>query len=68
MVGNDSRRDFPAPDCGLQTAYIGAMRPVRATWSGSIEDFADSFDEIEERFYERQERDLVDIVQDVDRR
>ena len=65
MVGNDPRRDFPAPDIGLQTAYVGNGNPVRATWSGSMADFAASFDKIEERFYERQERDLLDIVQDV---
>ena len=67
MVGNDPRRDFPAPDIGLQTAYVGNGSPVRATWTGSMADFAASFDEIEERFYERQERDLLDIVQDVRR-
>lgn len=65
MVGNDPKRDFPTPDCGIQTAYVGAGRPVRATWSGSMADFAASFDEIEERFYDRQERALTDIVQDV---
>lgn len=65
MVGNDPRRDFPSPDCGLQTAYVGKGSPVRATWSGDMADFAASFDEIEERFYERQNRELIDIVQDV---
>lgn len=67
MVGNDPKRDFPIPDCGIQTAYVGTGRPVRATWSGSMADFASSFNEIEERFYERQERELSDIVQDVTR-
>lgn len=67
MVGNDARRDFPAPDIGLQTAFVGNGHPVRATWSGSMADFAASFSEIEERFHERQERDLLDIVQDVSR-
>lgn len=67
MVGNDPRRDFASPDIGLQTAYVGNGSPVRATWSGSMADFAASFDAIEERFYERQERDLLDIVQDVHR-
>ena len=67
MVGNDPRRDFPQPDIGLQTAYVGGGAPVRATWCGSMADFAARFDEIEERFYERQERNLLDIVQDVRR-
>lgn len=65
MVGNDPKRDFPSPDFGLQTAYVGRGTPVRATWAGSMADFAASFDEIEERFYERQDRELIDIVQDV---
>ena len=30
-----------------------------------MKDFAASFNQIEERFYERQERELLDIVQDV---
>lgn len=64
MVGNDPKRDFCSPDIGLQTAFVGRGNPVRATWSGSMADFAASFNEIEERFYERQERDLLDIVQD----
>lgn len=65
MVGNDAKRDFPTPDCGIQTAYVGPGRPVRATWSGPMADFARSFDEICERFHEREERRLLDIVQDV---
>ena len=65
MVGNDAKRDFPTPDCGIQTVFVGNGRPVRATWCGSMKDFAASFDQIEERFYERQERELLDIVQDV---
>ncbi|WP_278563683.1 HAD family hydrolase [Collinsella tanakaei] len=56
MVGNDPRRDFPSPDCGIQTAYVGNGTPVRATWAGSMAKFADSFNEIEERFYERREQ------------
>ena len=54
MVGNDPKRDFASPDIGLQTAYVGNGSPARATWSGSMADFAARFDEIEERFYERQ--------------
>ena len=57
MVGNDPKRDFPEPDCGIQTAYVGAGKaPERALWSGSMEDFAQAFPQIEERLYERQER------------
>ena len=56
MVGNDPKRDFPSPDLGLQTAYVGAGTPERACWCGSMADFAKSFDEIEERFYERQDQ------------
>ena len=55
MVGNDPKRDFPAPACGIQTAYVGNGVQERATWSGSMADFAASFNEIEERFYRRQE-------------
>lgn len=66
MVGNDAKRDFPSPDCGIQTAYVGGRRrPVRATWAGSMEEFAAHFDEVEELFYEHEQRRLVDIVQDV---
>ena len=65
MVGNDPKRDFPDAEIGLQTAYVGNGSPARATWSGSMADFAASFDEIEQRFYERQERDLPDTGQDV---
>lgn len=64
MVGNDPKRDFPTPDIGLQTAYVGGGRPVRATWNGSMRDFAASFDEIEERFRERARRDPRGIAQD----
>ncbi len=54
MVGNDPKRDFPSPDCGIQTAYVGSGTHARATWSGSMADFAGSFDEIVERFHARQ--------------
>lgn len=36
MVGNDIKRDFPKPDCGLRTAYVGHARPSRAVWRGSL--------------------------------
>ncbi len=44
MVGNDSRRDFARPDCGLRTIYVGhatssggltARRPTSVTWPRS---------------------------------
>lgn len=57
MVGNDPKRDIPFPDCGIQTAYVGRGTPPRATWCGSMEDFARSFDKVEERFYARAERE-----------
>ena len=57
MVGNDRNRDFPTPDIGLQTAYVGHGDPARATWCGSMAEFARSFNEIEENFYIRQELD-----------
>ena len=51
MVGNDPKRDFPTPDCGIATAYVGGGRaPSRALWSGSMEDFARDLDEVVERF------------------
>ena len=55
MVGNDPRRDFPTPDCGVQTAFVGKGKPARATWSGSMADFGLHFDEVVERFEERSE-------------
>lgn len=67
MVGNDPKRDFPSPDIGLQTAYVGRGKPVRATWCGSMAEFAANLDAIEELFYERAERRLLDLVQDTSR-
>lgn len=55
MVGNDPKRDFALPDIGLQTAYVGSGNPDRALWCGSMADFARSFSEIEELFYQKQE-------------
>lgn len=54
MVGNDPKRDLPDPSFGLQTAYVGMGAPKRALWCGSMVDFAAHFDEIEERFCERE--------------
>ena len=40
MVGNDIKRDFARPDCGLRTAYVGHARPKGAVWRGSVADLA----------------------------
>ena len=50
MVGNDPKRDFPTPGCGIQTAYVGRGKPERALWCGSMAQFAIEFDRIEELF------------------
>lgn len=50
MVGNDPKRDFPSPDIGLRTAYVGNGTQPDALWNGSMADFATSLHLIEERF------------------
>ncbi len=50
MVGNDLKRDFPTPDCGLRTAYVGEGVDNRAIWSGDMRDFAAALDGIIECF------------------
>lgn len=50
MVGNDPKRDFPSPAIGLKTAYVGNGRQPNALWAGSMADFAEGFDAIEESF------------------
>ncbi|MBE6469190.1 MAG: HAD family hydrolase [Coriobacteriaceae bacterium] len=50
MVGNDPKRDFPEPDCGLKTAYVGDGAPARAMWAGTMERFGERFDEVVEAF------------------
>lgn len=40
MVGNDSKRDFARPACGLRTAYVGHAHPQKAVWSGTLAEFA----------------------------
>lgn len=40
MVGNDPRRDFPSPDCGLRTIYVGRGKPDRAIWCGRMAELA----------------------------
>lgn len=42
MVGNDARRDFPRPDIGLPTAYVGHAWPRRAVFRGNLLEFAES--------------------------
>lgn len=64
MVGNDPKRDLPDPECSIQTAYVGRGTPAHAIWCGSMADFASSFNEIEERFYERQEHDAPERTED----
>lgn len=54
MVGNDPKRDFPLPDIGLQTAYVGVGSKPRATWNGPMSRFANDFDRIVDSFYARQ--------------
>ena len=54
MVGNDPKRDFPSPACGIQTAFVGQGKPSRATWRGTMEDFARDFNAVVEAFYEHQ--------------
>ena len=40
MVGNDIQRDFPHPDIGLPTAYVGHANPRRAVFRGNLHQFA----------------------------
>ena len=49
MVGNDARRDFPHPDIGIRTAYVGHARPGRATWTGRMGELADALPAIVDR-------------------
>ena len=42
MVGNDARRDFPHPDIGLPTAYVGHAWPKRAMFRGDLLSFAEA--------------------------
>ncbi len=46
MVGNDAKRDFAHPECGLRTVYVGHARPTRAVWSGHMEDLAEALPRI----------------------
>lgn len=56
MVGNDPKRDFPVPDFGLKTAYVGGGEPQRALWCGSMAGFAENLDRVIELFEAADER------------
>ena len=60
MVGNDPRRDFPTPDCGLRTAYVGEGADKRAIWSGDMADLAGALDEIIDTFEDTTLQDAVE--------
>ncbi len=49
MVGNDAKRDFPRPDIGMPTAYVGHARPSRAVWSGRMSELAGALPVIVDR-------------------
>lgn len=40
MVGNDAKRDFPRPEIGMHTAYVGHAHPKRAVWCGRMSELA----------------------------
>lgn len=46
MVGNDASRDFPRPDVGMRTAYVGHAWPRRAVWRGRIGELGDQLPRI----------------------
>ena len=49
MVGNDAKRDFPRPDVGMRTIYVGHARPRRAIWSGRMGELAAALPAIVDR-------------------
>ena len=49
MVGNDAKRDFPRPDIGISTIYVGHARPKRAIWSGRMSELAAALPAIVDR-------------------
>ena len=49
MVGNDAKRDFPRPDIGIRTIYVGHARPRRAVWSGRMSELAAALPAIVDR-------------------
>ena len=63
MVGNDSRRDFPHPDCGLRTIYVGHAWPRRAVWHGPTSRLARELPNVIRRFdgKETNRRDIASL-------
>lgn len=63
MVGNDSRRDFPHPDCGLRTIYVGHAWPRRAVWHGPMSRLARELPDVIRRFdgEESNRRDMASL-------
>ena len=53
MVGNDATRDFPRPDIGLRTAYVGHGWPVRAVFRGPISELGGCLPQLVELLDER---------------
>ena len=55
MVGNDPKRDFLVPPIAASKPPLWARaKPSRATWRGTMEDFARDFNAVIEAFYEHQ--------------
>lgn len=50
MVGNDAKRDFPKPNIGLRTIYVGHARPAKAVWAGRMSELACALPGIIERY------------------
>ena len=63
MVGNDSRRDFARPDCGLRTIYVGHAWPRRAVWHGPMSRLSRELPNIIRRFdgEETNRRDIASL-------
>ena len=63
MVGNDSRREFARPDCGLRTIYVGHAWPRRAVWHGPMSRLARELPNIIRRFdgEETNKRDMASL-------
>ena len=55
MVGNDAARDFPRPDIGMSTAYVGHGWPRKAVFRGPIEALGARLPEIVDLLDSRQD-------------
>lgn len=55
MVGNDAARDFPRPDIGMSTAYVGHGWPRKAVFRGPIEALGARLPEIVDLLNSRQD-------------